>query len=125
MLEFFDVKPTNGIASLYDSYITLNKNLANFLLDAYRVRVAVNKEERKIYLFKISKDYALSNEINPDSLLKVGISKTYARICSKQMMDFIKKAFNLQIDKKSFIRMSASYDDNDNAIVIDLNEVIE
>lgn len=125
MLEFFDIKSTNGTASIYDSYITFSKSLVNYLEDAYRVRVAVNKEEKKIYFFKINKDYAMSNELNPESLLKVGISKTYARVCSKQMMQFIFSSFNLKIEKKGFLRADAYFDENDNAIIITLSEVIE
>lgn len=124
MLEFFDINKKSGNASIYSSFITLNKTLADCLVDAYRVRVAVSKGEKKIYLFKLTKDRALSGEYDLDSLLKVGISKTYARICSKQMMDFILGAFNIKVEAKNFIRATATYNIEKEAVIIDLGEVI-
>lgn len=73
----------------------------NYLTDAYRVRVAVNKERNEIQIYTINKDYALSGELNEASLLPVSISKTYARICSRPLIEYLSKAFNLSIEKKN------------------------
>ena len=64
MLEFFDVDSKIGYASIYENHITFNKELLKYFSDAYRVRVGIDVEEEKIFVFVVDKDYALSGEIN-------------------------------------------------------------
>lgn len=118
MLEFFLEKPTNGVANIYDSYITFNRVIANYLEDAYRVRVAIDRENKEIHFYKLNKDQALSKEYSEQSMLKVGITKTYARVCSKQLVDFISKAFDLTIKKKEYKQYKACYNDSKKEIIV-------
>ncbi len=122
MLEFFEYDQLSGFASIYDSHITLNKTLLNYLTDAYRVRVAVNKEKNEIQIYTINKDYALSGELNEASLLPVSISKTYARICSRPLIEYLSKAFNLSIEKKEFKRYPACYNKEKKVIIINMEK---
>lgn len=118
MLEFFEYDDSNGFASIYDSHITLNKTLLKYFKDAYRVRVAVDKESNEIYIYVINKDYALSGELKEASLLPVSMSKTYARICSRPLVEYLSSIFNLNIGKKEFKRYKACYDDAKQVIII-------
>lgn len=120
MLEFFEYDDSNGYASVYDSHITLNKTLLKYLKDAYRVRVAVDKVKDNIHIYVINKDYALSGELKEPSLLPVSISKTYARICSRPLIEYISNVFGLTIAKKEFKRFKACYDDVKQVILIDM-----
>ena len=120
MLVFFNQEPNTGVATVYGSYITFNKPLVVHFEDAYRVRVAVDKDNGRVIFYKVSKDYALSGELDEGSLLKVGITKTYARICSKQLLDFICQAFNLKIVNKEFKRFSAFYSEDDKAVIVEM-----
>lgn len=120
MLEFFEVDDSSGTASVYDSHITLSKTLLKYFKDAYRVRLGVDRETDKVYLYTINKDYALSGELNEASLLKVSISKTYARVCSKSAVNYISDIFHFVIEKKKFKRFKAWYDKKKNVIVIDM-----
>ncbi|MDE6242301.1 MAG: hypothetical protein K2M08_07790 [Anaeroplasmataceae bacterium] len=120
MLEFFEYDDSNGFASIYDSHITLNKTLLKYFKDAYRVRVAVDKENRAIHVYIVNKDYALSGELKESSLIPVSISKTYARICSRPLIEYLSNIFNLSIAKKEFKRFKACYDDVKQVIIIDM-----
>ena len=120
MLEFFEYDDSNGYASVYDSHITLNKTLLKYLKDAYRVRVAVDKVKDNIHIYVINKDYALSGELKESSLLPVSISKSYARICSRPLIEYISNVFVLTIYKKEFKRFKACYDDVKQVILIDM-----
>ncbi|MDE7263442.1 MAG: hypothetical protein K2N64_02105 [Anaeroplasmataceae bacterium] len=120
MLEFFEYDDSNGFASIYDSHITLNKTLLKYFKDAYRVRVAVDKNQKEVHIFIINKDYALSGELKESSLLSVSLSKTYARICSRPLVEYLSSIFNLSIGKKEFKRYNACYDDGKQVIIIDM-----
>lgn len=120
MLDFFDTNILDGTASLYTNHITLNKSMVKYFDDAYKVRVGIDKEKKEVYIFMINKDYALSGEIPESSLLSVSISNTYARICSRAMVEYICSIFGLTIEKKSFIRYNATYNEKKKAIIIDM-----
>ncbi len=125
MLEFFELDDINGYASIYDSHITLNKTLLKYFKDAYRVRVGIDRDSKKIYIYTVNKDYALSGELKESSLLSVSISKTYARICSRPLIDYICKIFGLEIGKKEFKRYNASYEAEKKVIIIDMEGVVD
>lgn len=120
MIEFFDVDISKGTASIYENHITFNKTLVQYFDDAFKVRVGINKEENKIYIFVINKDYALSGELPESSLLSISTSKTYVRVCSRALIDHICRTFGMKIDKKDFMRFDASYDFNKKAVIIDM-----
>ena len=108
MLEFFDVDSKIGYASIYENHITFNKELLKYFSDAYRVRVGIDVEEEKIFVFLVDKDYALSGEINESSLLKISLSKSYARISSRALVEYILKAFSLTLQTGGALKLKAS-----------------
>lgn len=120
MLEFFDTDMQSGTAAIYENHITFNKSLLKYFVDAYKVRIGIDKSEKKIYAFLISKDYAESGEIKESSLLSLSVSKTYARVCSRAMVDYICKEFELNIPKKEYLRFDASYDEKKRALIINI-----
>lgn len=120
MLEFFDTEMQSGTAAIYENHITFNKNLLKYFHDAYKVRIGIDKAEKKIYAFLINKDYAESGEIKQSSLLSLSVSKTYARVCSRAMVDYVCKEFDLNIPKKEYLRYEASYDEKKRALIINV-----
>lgn len=120
MLEFFDLEAVSGTASIYENHITFNKSMLKYFQDAYKVRVGIDKDNSKIFVFIINKDYAMSGEIPESSLLSISTSNTYARVCSRAMIEYISRIFDLTIAKKDYLRFSATYDEKKKAIVIDM-----
>ena len=120
MLEFFELEEKNGYVSLYENHITVNKSLMEYLKEAYRVRIAIDKQNDEMYIYPISKDYALSGELKESSLLQISVSKTYARICSKPLLEYLCKQFNISILKKEFKRFNAKYDENKKVIIVNM-----
>ena len=123
MLEFFELEEKNGYVSLYDNHITINKSLMEYIKEAYRVRIAVDKVNNEMYIYPISKDYALSGELKESSLLQISLSKTYARICSKPLLEYLCKQFNITILKKEYKRCNARYDEGKKVIIVNMKEV--
>lgn len=120
MLEFFDNDNLSGTAAIYENHITFNKNLLKYFVDAYKVRVGIDKSEKKVYTFLINKDYAESGEIKESSLLSLSVSKTYVRVCSRAMVDYICSEFDINIPKKEYLRYDTSYDEKKRALVINI-----
>jgi hypothetical protein len=120
MLEFYDQNTGGGLASLYERHISFNTKLIKYFDDCYKVRVGIDKEDNKIYVFIYDRDYALSGEIPESSLLSIQVSKSYVRISSKQLIEYICDRFKLEIPKKSFLQYKASYNEAKKAIVMEI-----
>ena len=120
MLEFFELEDKNGYVSLYDNHLTINKSLMEYVKEAYRARIAVDKQNNQIHIYPINKDYALSGELKESSLLQISISKTYARICSKPLLEYLCNNFNITIMKKEYKRFNAYYDDSKKVIIVEV-----
>ena len=120
MLEFFELEEKSGFVSLYENHITINKSLMEYLKGAYRARIAIDKENDTMHIYPINKDYALSGELKESSLLQISVSKTYARICSKPLLEYLCKSFGLKILKKEFKRFNAYYDEYKKAIIVEV-----
>lgn len=121
MIEFFNLNSYEGVASLYANYLTLNRGLIPIIEDAYRVRVGLSESKKEIYIFKLNKDEALSPEFTGQTLFTVGITKTYARICSKPLMDFIFNKLDIKLEGK-FIKANAVYDEVKRCIIIKVGD---
>ena len=67
-----------------------------------------------------NKDQALSGEFKESSLLKLSLSKTYARISSRSVVSYVLDSFDLQLQEKEFLKYSATYDNLKKAIVINI-----
>lgn len=124
MIEFFDIDTSKGTASIYENHITFNKAMLQYLEDAYKVRVGIDKENNSVLVFIINKDYALSGEIPETSLLSISVSKTYARVCSRALIEYISNIFGIKVEKKDYIRYNAVYDEKKKAIIIDMKGVV-
>lgn len=120
MIEFFDVDINKGTASIYENHITFNKSMLKYFQDTYKVRVGLDKEAQKILIFILNKDHALSGEVPESSLLSISLSKTYARVCSRALIEYICKTFDLIIPNKEYLRYNAFFDEKKRAIIINL-----
>ena len=100
-----------------------------FELEKYSLEVLVSyfdkddKVNNEMYIYPISKDYALSGELKESSLLQISLSKTYARICSKPLLEYLCKQFNITILKKEYKRYNARYDESKKVIIVDMKGV--
>lgn len=120
MIEFFDEDNKSGVATIQDRQVIFNSKLKDYFNLAYRVRVGLDKETNELYFFIVDKDYALSGEVNESSLLPVSISKSYARVASKKLVNFISDSFNLDLDNNLKLQFNAKYDESKKAIIINM-----
>ena len=120
MLEFFDSDDKLGTVTFYDRHLLLNSKLIKYFIDAYKVRIGLDKDLKEVYIFPIDKDYALSGELKESSLLSISVSKSYVRIASKQLIEYLSNSVNLTINKGDSIQFKGSFDDNKKCLVIDM-----
>ncbi|MCR5647453.1 MAG: hypothetical protein K6F81_04160 [Acholeplasmatales bacterium] len=120
MLEFFDSDDRVGTVTFYDRHLLLNSKLIKYFEEAYKVRIGLDKELNEVYVFPLDKDHALSGEIKESSLLSLSVSKSYVRIASKQLIEFLSNAFGLVINKGDSIQFKGYFDDKKKCLIIDM-----
>lgn len=123
MIEFYENLDSNGTASIYERHIQFNAKMIKYFNGIYRVRIGLDKDLGKIFVFLYDKDKSLSGEYNESSLLSFSESKSYIRISSKQLVEFILKSFNLSINDKSSLQFDANYDSDKKCIAINIGGV--
>ena len=123
MIKWFNVKPRNGVATLYDNNITLNTTAMDPFDVAYKVQVGLS-EEGNIIVKPLTKAFVESGELDENSLLKIEMRKSFARIASVSLMKQIGEALNIKLSK-SPIQYETSWDSVENILTIDISKVLK
>lgn len=122
MIKWFNVKDRNGVVSLYNNSIVLNKT-AMFPFDgAYRVQVGVDNDD--IIVKPLTKDIVDSGVLDECCLLKIELHKSFARISSTQLMQQIKDELDLELSKKA-LQFESRWDSENNYLIVDTGKEIE
>lgn len=121
-IQWIMVNDEQLTATLYDTNITLNKVSSSYFVDAFKVLVGLDMENKHIVIKHLNKAEAQRGNIDKNHLMDMMIRPSYGRISSKKLMMEIQKAFNL--DYKKHLKYKAKWDLNDKILKIDLKEVI-
>ena len=115
-ITWFDAKERSGQASLTASYITL-KAQARVPFDyAYKVQVGVD-ETGNVVIAPLSKERVLRGDLDEYTLQDIALKKSYARICSRELMRSIMEKTGLSLDAtaKSF---ETSWNEKENYLLV-------
>lgn len=115
-IKWFDIKFNEGQASINENSITLNTVAMKPFEHAYRVKVGMD-DCSNLILKPITKDHVSRFNLNEDDYLGVQLSKTYARINSRELISAISKSLNLNFGKEN-LKFSTRYDGKENYLVI-------
>lgn len=122
-IEWFSATSKEGIATLYDSNITLNKNTIRNIEDAYSVMLGIDQEKKQVVIKPLNKEQDQRGDIPPTHKYKITIRSSYGRIANKDFMRKIEKLGNFSlIEPKKF---NTFFDEDNNLVIIDLKEEIK
>jgi hypothetical protein len=99
-ITWFDTKERKGQASLTVSYITLNAQARVPFDYAYKVQVGVD-EKGNIVVAPLSKERVLRGDLDEYTLQDIALKKSYARICSRELMRSIMEKTALKLDSSA------------------------
>ena len=119
-IELFTSNSKDGIATLYDSNITLNKNTIRNIEDAYSVMLGIDVDKKQIVIKPLNKEQDQRGDIPPTHKYKITIRSSYGRIANKDFMKKIEKlgGFTLTEPKK----FTTWYDEDNHLVIINLKE---
>ncbi len=114
-------KPKEGVATLYESNITLNKSASSHFDHAYSVLLGLDINGKKVAVKPISKDASQVGAIPAEKRHKITVKPSYARVCNKKFMREIAELASIDLsDNKSF-KFKTNWSSEDDALIIDLN----
>lgn len=114
-------KPKDGVATLYESNITLNKAASSHFEKAYSVLLGLDEEKRRIAVKPITKEEYELGAIPEEKRHKITVKSSYARVCNKKFMKQISDLINVTLGDNSSFKFKTKWSSENSALIIDLN----
>jgi hypothetical protein len=115
-------KPKEGVATFYESNITLNKSASSHFDHAYSVLLGLDISGKKVAVKPISKDESQVGGIPAEKRHKITVKPSYARVCNKKFMREIAELVNIDLTDNNSFKFKTNWSQDDSALIIDLNQ---
>ena len=120
--EWTSKKPNDGIATLYESNITLNKSASSHFDHAYSVLLGLDRDGLLVAVKPISKEEFQLGAIPEEKRHKITVKPSYARVCNKRFMKEISEVANINLIDNQSYKFKTTWSKKDMALIIDLNK---
>lgn len=121
--EWTSRKPTEGIATLYASNITLNKSASSHFEHAYNVLLGLDRENKRIAIKPITKQEVERGAIPEEKRHKITVRPSYARVCNKKFIEEAAKAAMIDLKENNAVKFKTLWSPEHHALIIDLSEI--
>ena len=115
-------KPNEGIATLYENNITLNKSACSHFDHAYNVLLGIDYDQRRVAVKPITKQEYERGAIPEEKRHKITVRPSYARVCNKKFMKEIADLADLKLQDNQAHKFKTLWSQKDHALIIDLNQ---
>ena len=119
--DWVSKKPKDGVATLYESNITLNKAASSHFDHAYIVLLGLDRDHQRIAVKPITKEEYQLGAIPEEKRHKITVKPSYARVCNKKFMKEIASLINIRLGDNSSHKFKTKWSKEDSALIIDLN----
>lgn len=118
-------KPKDGVATLYESNITLNKAASTHFERAYSVLLGIDENTMRIAVKPVSKEEVDLGTIPEEKRHKITVRPSYARVSNKKFMKEVSKVAGIDLANKNSYKYKTTWSREDSALIIDLKEMEE
>jgi hypothetical protein len=115
-------KPKDGVATLYESNITLNKAASTHFERAYSVLLGLDEQGQRLAIKPISKEEVDLGTIPEEKRHKITVKSSYARVSNKKFMKEVASVADIDFDKEKAVKFDAVWSKHDSALIVDLNQ---
>jgi len=115
-------KPKDGVATLYESNITLNKSASSHFDHAFSVLLGLDLSLKRVAVKPISKEENELGAIPEEKRHKITVKPSYARVCNKKFMKEIASLVGVDLTNNQSFKFKTTWSKEDSALVIDLNQ---
>lgn len=121
MFEWAQGNAYSMVVTIYPTNFTLNSVAAQRFINSKYCMLGLDRVNRLVAIKAITKREIDLGLVHLDTLHKISMGKGYARISNKQ---FIEDIYNLTHDASECIKYSATFDEKENMLIVDLNHKI-
>ncbi len=116
-------KPLDEIATLYEANITLNKSATSYFENAYIVLLGLDKGNKMIAIKPVTKEEMSLGYIPEEQRHNITVKSSYSRICNKLFLKEVSDLIGLKYkERHQSYKFKASWNHEENALIIDLNK---
>ena len=115
-------KPNDGIATLYESNITLNKAASSHFEHAYNVLLGLDPSTKRIAVRPLSKEECDIGTVPEEKRHKITVKSSYARVSNKKFLKEVAELAKIDFKDNNSFKYKASWHKDDALLVIDLNK---
>jgi hypothetical protein len=123
--EWASKKADQGVATIYESQITLNKAASSHLDTAKKVLLGLNMNEHKVAIKPLSKEEVDLAIYPDDQMFNISISSSYARVSNKDFIRQILLVKDMDLSHNNSMKFDAVWSHEENALIIDLTKETE
>lgn len=103
-------KNTQGVATIYETNITLNTVACDFLKDAYATLIGYDKDNDILLIKSLNREESCMPKYNENDLHRVTIKSSYGRINGKGIIRNITQFFPLDFTRKNMFKFLCDWD---------------
>jgi len=115
-------KPKDGIATLYESNITLNKAASSHFENAYNVLLGLDPETKKIGVKPITKEEFDIGAIPQEKRHKITVKASYARVSNKKFIKEVANLIDIDLTNNNSFKYKTKWSAEDSLLIVDLNQ---
>lgn len=116
-------KKSDGMATLYETNITLNKSASTYFEKAYRVLLGFDPEAKRIAVKPITKQEYERGTIPEEKRHKISLRPSYARVSNKRFMQEVAAMLGLTLKDSAALKVRTEWSLEDKALIIDLKQL--
>lgn len=123
--QWFSKNENEGIATIYDSNITLNKAASGYFDSAYSVMLGYDPNTKVIAIKPLKKDTDSLGHIPDDKRYKISIKQSYSRVSNKLFIKAVSEHTGIVFKKTEAHKFVATWDPAEKMLKIDLTKEVK
>ena len=115
-------KPKDGVATLYESNITLNKAASSHFEHAYKVLLGLDPEKMRVAIKPMTKEEFDIGTVPEEKRHKITVRSSYARVSNKKFLKEVAEIANIELKDNNSFKFKANWSKDEHLLVIDLKQ---
>ncbi len=115
-------KPKDGIATIKEANITLNKAASSHFEHAYNVLLGLDVASKRVAVKPITKEESDIGAIPAEKRHKITVKSSYARVSNKKFIKEVADVANIDLSDNNSVKYKTDWNKEESLLIIDLNQ---
>lgn len=115
-------KPKDGVATFYESNITLNKAASSHFENAYNVLLGLDRDGMKVAIKPMTKEEVDIGAVAKEKRHRITVKSSYARVSNKKFIKEVAELAHIDLADNNSVKFKAKWSKEDGFLIVDLND---